>query len=180
MTQRIMFVLTCVVVLLLAGAYWIGWRQGKATLSDGRTSTVATATEIFNLRSRCADLGQKIMDSNVIGPALTQSQVSHYDPRSNRCYVRLDLNTADLSVPPEKALRSSFLYDGQTGEMLATIRVDRGQRFAQIYLDGWRDVARSLGMPELGQHPVEKSIPEFDFVTVQGFISEVMKEDRHR
>jgi hypothetical protein len=179
MTKPIPLVLACVGMLLLVGAYWVGWRQGKATASNGRT-TAATVTEIFNLRSRCAELGQKIMESNLIGPAITQSQVSHYDPGSNHCYVRLEVGTADLRVAPEKGFHSSYLYDAQTGEMLATIRNDRGTRFAQIYMDGWRELARSLGMPELGRHPLENSIPDFDFVTVQGFISGVMKEDRQR
>ena len=40
-----------------------------------------SATEIFNLRSQCAELGEKIMDGNIIGVALGQEQVSHYDPQ---------------------------------------------------------------------------------------------------
>jgi hypothetical protein len=67
------------------------------------------------------------MDDNVIGRALTQSQVSHYGPKSNRCYVQLDVMTADLIAPPEKSYRSTFPYDGQTGEILATVRNEQGK-----------------------------------------------------
>jgi hypothetical protein len=73
MTKTVSVVLASIGALLLAGTFWIGWRQGKATESHGRAFTAATATEIFNLRSRCAELGHQIMDNNFIGPALTQS-----------------------------------------------------------------------------------------------------------
>src|SRR5438045_110893 len=56
-----------------------------------------TATEVFDLRSKCAELGQKIMDGNLIGSALRQDQVSHYNPETNRCYVQLDVSQADLT-----------------------------------------------------------------------------------
>jgi hypothetical protein len=56
-----------------------------------------TATEIFNLRSKCAEFGEKIMNENIIGIALAQEQVSHYDPKSNRCYVELTVHTADMT-----------------------------------------------------------------------------------
>ncbi len=178
MTKPIAFLVGCGGTLLLAAAYWVGREQGKATQSKASESRAATATETFNLRSRCAELGQKLMDGHVIGSALTQSQVSHYDPSSHRCYVRLDVMTADLTTPPDKAYNAAHLYDAQTGELLATVSNKQGTKSAQIFMDGWRDFARSLGMPKLGQNPVEKDYPEFDFVTVQGFIDGVMKEHR--
>ena len=76
----------------------------------------ATATEIFHLRSECAHLGQKILDGNFVGVALTEDQVSHYDPQTNRCYVQLTVQTADLSKSADYF--STTLYDGQTGEIL--------------------------------------------------------------
>lgn len=104
-----MKILVCFLLVAVGvGGYWFGWRQGRATPRDRGRFRPPTAAEVFNLRSKCAELGQKILDGNLTGPALTQSQVSHYDPETNRCYVRLDVDTADLTVPPEKAYRDSY------------------------------------------------------------------------
>jgi len=84
-----------------------------------------TATEIFNLRSRCADFGEKIMAENIIGIALAQEQVSHYDPKSNRCYVELTVHTADLTKHVDYYF-FRVLYDGQTREMLASSLTEKG------------------------------------------------------
>jgi hypothetical protein len=82
-----------------------------------------SATEIFNLRSKCAELGEKIINGNTIGIALDQEQFSHYDPKSNRCYVELSVHTADVAHL-DYAVR--YLYDGQTGEMLAWSQIKKG------------------------------------------------------
>ncbi|MGA2114219.1 MAG: hypothetical protein ABSH56_05655 [Bryobacteraceae bacterium] len=63
------------------------------------------------------------MRSNVIGIALAQERVSHYDPKTNRCYVELTVHMADLT---RDGHFSRLLYDGQTGEMLAWTKVDMG------------------------------------------------------
>ena len=61
-----------------------------------------SATEVFELRSKCAALGEKIMDENAIGIALAQEQISHYSPESNRCYVKLEVHTANLDTPQDR------------------------------------------------------------------------------
>ncbi len=66
-----------------------------------------TATEVFNLRSECAKLGEKLLHGAAGGAARTVSQVSNYRPWTNRCYVEL---TTEHDVS---------LYDGQTGRLLA-------------------------------------------------------------
>src|SRR5262244_1988050 len=93
--------------------------SGQSELQRPKTAAAnpPTASEIFNLRSKCAELGQKIMENHVIGSALTQDVVTHYDPKTNRCYAELDVNMADLSKFDE--YNSRTLYDAQTGEMLA-------------------------------------------------------------
>src|SRR5436309_8099680 len=73
-----------------------------------------TATELFNLRSRCAAIGQKMMEDNAIGSALTQSQTTHYSLGTNHCYVELYTTSIDGSDYVHRTL-----FDGQTGEMLA-------------------------------------------------------------
>jgi hypothetical protein len=93
-------------------------------------ASAPTATEIFNLRSKCAELGQQIMETNNIGIALTQGVETHYDPLTNRCYAELDVSMADMSKFDE--YNSRTLYDGQTKEMLAHIQRKTGQRTAYL------------------------------------------------
>lgn len=88
--------------------------------------TKPTATEVFNLRTRCAELGEKILASNVIGSALAHEQTSHYDPKTNRCYVAIDVHMGDLNRYQE--YYSVYLYDGQTGEMLASASSEKGAK----------------------------------------------------
>ena len=54
-----------------------------------RVQQPPSATEVFHLRSLCAKLGEQLFEETFIGSALTKDQVSHYDPKSNRCYVEL-------------------------------------------------------------------------------------------
>jgi len=90
-----------------------------------------TATEIFHLRSQCAALGKKIFDSSVAGPALYKSQMSRYTPQTNRCYVELTVQTADTTTPLRYLSR--YLYDGQTGEMLAAAQIKEGKKWGMVY-----------------------------------------------
>jgi hypothetical protein len=90
-----------------------------------------TATEIFHLRSECAALGEKILDANVVGSALSKSQISRYDPQTNRCYVELTVQSADTSKPIYYFSRS--VYDGQTGEILAIARIKNGIKWGMVY-----------------------------------------------
>jgi hypothetical protein len=78
-----------------------------------------TATELFDLQSKCSAMGEKILQDNIIGNALTQEQISHYNPKDNRCYVKLSVSTADLTKPREDTREDDYLEDGQTNEMLA-------------------------------------------------------------
>jgi hypothetical protein len=66
---------TSIVALVLLAA-----STSSAVAQQQRTHQLPTATEVFNLRSRCAALGERMLEENVIGSALTQSQISHYEP----------------------------------------------------------------------------------------------------
>jgi hypothetical protein len=92
-----------------------------------------TATELFELQSKCTVLGEKIMRENVIGSALTQQQTSHYNPKDNRCYVKLDVSTADLTTPSEKYIEDEYLYDGQSNEMLAALTYQGEKKSGIVY-----------------------------------------------
>jgi hypothetical protein len=95
-----------------------------------------SATELFDLQSKCTAMGEKVMEGNVIGNALTQEQVSHYNPKDNRCYVKLDVHTANLTTPREDYMDSDYLYDGQSREMLAYISTRGDKRVGRIWDSG--------------------------------------------
>lgn len=102
-----------------------------STFAAERAFQLPTATEVFHLRSACAALGQKILEGNSIGSALTQDQISHYNPNINRCYVELDIQTADQTKQLDYLNR--VLFDGQTKEMLAFARIQKGQKVGMVY-----------------------------------------------
>jgi hypothetical protein len=105
------------------------------------TAALPTATEIFHLRSECAALGHKLLDANVVGPALFQSQVSHYAPKSNRCYVELTIQTGDTTNQPRKTY--TYLYDGQTGELLASLHYEGEDHKSGIVFDPHHEATTS-------------------------------------
>jgi hypothetical protein len=86
-----------------------------------------TAMEVFHLRSECAALGTRIFDDSFVRPNIDRDQVSHYDTKSNRCYVKMDTQTRS---PPFVFQR--YLYDGQTGKLLATTRAEGDQRSGSV------------------------------------------------
>lgn len=82
------------------------------------------------MQDDCSRRGENILRNNVIGRALTQEQVSRYNPVTNRCYVRLDVHAADLNEWT-KFDNGTYFYDGQTRELLAFFRInpDGGKAF---------------------------------------------------
>lgn len=88
------------------------------TKTPTRSFVPPTAEEAYRLQDDCTLRGQKILRDNVVGIALTQEQVSRYNPTTNRCYVRLEVHAKDLTET-QKYDWSTYLYDGQTTEILA-------------------------------------------------------------
>lgn len=104
---------------------------GCSNLSGQSHPTVAplNPTELFRLRSECAAMGEKILDRHIRwdhshgghahreedagfdAPGAVESQVSHYDAVSNRCFVKLQSEDATEDWV--------YLFDGQSGEELA-------------------------------------------------------------
>jgi hypothetical protein len=111
------------------------------------TNQLPTATEVFDLRSKCAALGQKILDENLIGSALAQEQISHYSSESSRCYVKLDVHTADLTTPKENYLQNVYLFDGQTHELLASASAQGEQQWGSIFAVGLKGFAHDPLLP---------------------------------
>jgi hypothetical protein len=116
------------------------------------TAQLPTATEVFHLRGECAQLGEKILNDNIIGSALTQDVASNYDPHDNRCYVNLTVSTADLTVPigsPSYNM-NGVLYDGQTKELLASIQIKNGKKTGIVFkgdrqASGFDEVSQYIG-----------------------------------
>lgn len=102
--------------------------------SKQKQSEADAQPELLNLQSKCTAMGKKVMQGNLIGNALTQEQVSRYNPKDNRCYVKLTVHTADLTTPREKYEKSDYLVDGQTGVMLA-YATQEGQKNTGMVLD---------------------------------------------
>ncbi len=140
------------IVLVLATLSGCQKPPPPTAVADEPAFRKPTATEVFNLRTRCAELASKISSehdttgSDIAAiqkkpPFLTQEQVSHYDPKTNRCYVELRV-TVDLALlmalPNGNAQAAKMkndvlkhfepdyverhLYDGQTGEELAYLQ----------------------------------------------------------
>jgi hypothetical protein len=89
----------------------------------------ASAAEVFELRSRCAALGQKILEGDLHGPALSVDVSSNYNARTNRCYVELSASRIDDPVH----FHHETLYDGQTQEMLAFTEDEGGKKKAAVF-----------------------------------------------
>lgn len=118
-----------------------------------QVNKLPTAMEIFNLRSKCAALGKKMSEDK------GGEDISHYDPKINRCYVQLS-NSMDTN-----------LYDGQTGELLAVAVIK------SIY-NGKRD---EWGMIYDDQYKAPLSVPyngEKEYDTAKAYIDERMADDR--
>jgi hypothetical protein len=124
------------IALFIVAVAGLGWmlkeqfdtnRDQRTKLADNR-SQERPAEEVFRLRSACGDLGQRLLKENDVNPNLTFSQRSHYNQRTNRCYVELTMQTSDK-------VRSvyRFLYDGQTNDQLAHTRVGNdGKKFGMM------------------------------------------------
>jgi hypothetical protein len=164
--------LVFVIVLLVAVAGVVGYfvhgvigspdTKPSAPHLAERTNQLPTATEVFDLRSRCVALGEKIMENNAIGSALTQWQNSHYNPVINRCHVELIVQSANKSIPYQS---QTMLYDGQTGELLATFQVkEDGVRFGMVY----------------DRHHKTKSWDNLGYDDARAYVDKLMEENREQ
>ena len=115
--------------------FFFGCKQSSAPISpmDVPSFRSPTAAEVFDLRSKCAELGDKIMKNTAISSELKKDQVSHYEPKTNRCYVQLTIWSGDLAKGSEYI--HQYLFDGQTGQELAAMRREKGVRSGDIFID---------------------------------------------
>lgn len=77
------------------------------------------------------------MNDNIIGVARTQSQVSHYNSQTNRCYVELTVQNADINtVNTKSGYFATYLFDGQTKDMLAFVKIEKGTKSGIAFKKG--------------------------------------------
>ena len=120
-----------------------------------------TATEVFNLRSKCAELGDRILKQTDIADTLKKDQVSHYEPKTNRCYVQLTVWNPN---PSKGDYFQQSLLDGQTGQVLAAIHREKGVRSGEISID---------------PSPLNGN-PDELYVDASMFINKMMEDDRQQ
>jgi hypothetical protein len=114
---------------LISAMLTVSWFS--AAISEERGFQLPMATEVFQLRSACARLGEQLLEDNAVGAALTKEQVSHYNSQSNRCFVELTVHMADLSRYDDYVNRT--LYDGQTKQLLAFARIEKAKKVGMIF-----------------------------------------------
>jgi hypothetical protein len=137
-------------------------KSAPSAFTEERTFQLPTATEVFQLRSACAVLGQKILDENVVGSALTQEQLAHYNSRTNRCYVELVVHAADLTKYHQSPYRR-YLFDGQTREMLAASEIKVGGKNWGIVYD---------------KHHLTTTLENASWDDTNAYIDQMMADDR--
>ena len=138
-------------------------------------------TEVFNLRSQCAQLGKAIDEWSTHDKTELQSVVSNYSVKDNRCYVDLRF----LVLSGEMAgWDDNTLYDGQTREALAyTMKEGRTGRSGIADKTGGILVSGHLDMPdECFKTPPNtdealKQAGDCSFDKANAYIDERMKRD---
>jgi hypothetical protein len=104
--------------------------QHKAAVTHGLPQA-----ELFNMNGKCAELAEKLNEtSGVHGDAISGEYKSHYNPRTNRCYVlfttwknfRFDPSGYKNYTPLPDDYMTESLYDAQTGGQLIYASRQRG------------------------------------------------------
>jgi hypothetical protein len=156
-------------LIVLAGAIVAGIVTTSAWNYWRDKNRQPTAMEVFRLRSECAALGQKILQDYNTSQNYTPAhmQVSRYDTKTNRFYVRLQVISND-SI-------NTILYDGQTQERLASTLFEAdGRKSGIIFVDTSESEAKNLK-----EHQQDRrSIDEADYAQAFTFIKKMMADDR--
>jgi hypothetical protein len=144
--RDVVLALTVIIVAILGA---VVYSQGNDIRSQQKfieqlgtnvSSRIPTATEQFHLRSDCAAMAQKILDSGDINPTiahqvgLDETVDSNYDPKTNRCYVELNMQTTSLTISSKSRVANYYLYDGQTGTQLAFAVSQNGQQTGMVFV----------------------------------------------
>src|SRR2546430_1380016 len=104
-----------------------GDQASVETRTDGKRQKL-TASELFDLRTKCASCAKKVLQDNYpdwMPGIMFRLSNSRYDPKSGRCFVELKVGNIpkDPSIEPTNYHQ---LFDGQTGQELAETKIYRG------------------------------------------------------
>lgn len=125
----------------LAAFAAVGCSQPKtAQPKTERAVRPTTATEVFNLRTKC----QQIVDTDVeegriggVGNALKADIKSHYNPVTNHCYAQVtvlkNFNVVFPGIPTDYC--AIALYDAQTLDLLLSTDQKNGNQVGLDFTD---------------------------------------------
>lgn len=133
--------------MVIALIFFCGCQKKTEPKREVQNFRTPSAEELFDLESKCNAMGRKAMENNVIGSALTQSELSHYNPADNRCYVLLNVSTADLRTPIDQFTSDYFLDDGQTGDILATRYCKGHNCTAAVFDESLKGMVKDPSLP---------------------------------
>lgn len=110
-----------IVLLVAFGVYLLSAKPVSKVTFD---QTSPTATEVFDLRSKCAELGKGYMKEHFnynqfatpIPHLIHTLLLSHYNSNTNHCYLEITANWDGDSNAPY--FLKTELIDGQTEELL--------------------------------------------------------------
>jgi len=118
---------------------------GDVTGVDAAQDAVAAGTGIDAVAA-CEARGAAILAGNPV-PSAWQSQHSLYNRLTSRCYIEMRVETPAAGSGRDRTGR--FLYDGNTGELLAFAEIRDGQKSGRVFdlthatatfaNDGWDD-----------------------------------------
>ena len=135
-------------LVLLAGC-------NKSEPSQPQAVPRSTAAEIFELRSKCAELADSILNEPT--GRSERSQGSNYDSRTNRCYAEVAFNSPGNT--PTKGFYQRILLDAQANRVIAVWEIEDGKKSGTV--KDW-----------LGRKSIERPTAR----EVEAFIDDVMRD----
>jgi hypothetical protein len=136
-----------------------------------------TATELWQFRSACIELGQKIVkDTQHLHLTDSVEMSSRYDPATGHCYVLTTVMRVDDRYG-HKGDTSVALWDGQTGRILASIhRPIVGEWLGNV--DDPQHVSPTLD--KFDDDAAVKAFKKKKYEDAESYINRLMSEDRER
>ena len=170
-----------VAILIAAPAFAQSPPPQKDTPMIAKERPQESPTAIFNLRSKCAQLGKEIDEWSTHDKTALQSVVSNYNRKDNRCYV--DLRYLVLSGEMT-GWDGRTLYDGQTRQALAySIKDGRkgtsgvSDKIGGVLVNGQLEMPAECLQTSPNSDQEMKQAADCSFAKANGYIEERMKRD---
>ena len=168
----------CLSVLSVAAAALFA---ATSAFAGEKVQQPPTATELWQLRSVCVELGRKIVKDVqhplVQPPEYSLRMSSRYDPATGHCYVLTTEMRVDETYGGHKGDDRVILWDGQTGEILASIdRPILGEYSGNV--DDLQHVSPTLD--KFDDDAAVKAFGKKKYEDAKSYINRLMSEDRER